>query len=240
VNHKLFLLFFSAFYASAVLGRADVLVYVMKGGAAKGSTIDDGTTASWPALPKTTDIYLLNELDGVDESNPEEQITRLGKTFYPSQMVVDHKARKKHLYGNIAEGIGYEVYGRSRDARGRRTFTWLHLQRDGRASSDGARDSGAGVAQGTANWLDIGTGRSGYYAPRLNFQIWRIDGGFSNTFATTQDGRQTKYASAVLNLDLPSTRTINQQGLSRAGAAVWLIQNLFPSYTEQTPDVEGG
>ena len=224
---------------SAFSVHADILVYVMKGGSAKGSKINDGTTIAWPGLPKTRDIYLLSDLDGVDESNPEQQITRLGKTFYPSQMVVDHKTRNKHLYGNIAEGIGYDVYGRSRDARGRRTFTWLHLQRDGRVSSNGARDSGAGVAQGTANWLDIGTGRSGYYAPRLNFQIWRIDGGFSNTFETTQDGRQTKYASAVLNLDLPSTRTINQQGLSRAGAAVWLIQNLFPSYTVQTPDVEG-
>lgn len=233
------ILFLSVLCVSTAHIHADILVYVMKGGSAKGTQINDGVTTSWPGLPKTTDIYLLNELDGVDESNLEEQITRLGKTFYPSQMVVDHKTRKKHLYGNIAEGIGYDVYGRSRDARGRRTFTWLHLQRDGRASSDGARDSGAGVAQGTANWLDIGTGRSGYYAPRLDFKIWRLDGGFSNTFGTTQDGRQTKYASAVLNLDLPSTRTINQQGLSRAGAAVWLIQNLFPSYTEQTPDVEG-
>jgi len=219
---------------------ADVLVYVMKGGSARGTKINDGTTVSWPNLPKTTDIYFLSDLDGVDESNPEQQITRLGKTFYPSQAVFDHRNRRKHIYGNIAEGIGYDVYGRSRDARGRRTFTWLHLQRDGRASSNGARDSGAGVAQGPASLLDIGTGRSGYYAPRLNFQIWRLDGGFSNTFETTQDGRQTKYCSAVLNLDLNSTRTINQRGLGRAGAAVWLIENLFPSYTEQVPDVEGG
>lgn len=227
-------------FLSAQISFADVLVYVMKGSSAKGTKINDGATTAWPGIPKTMDIYLISDLDGVDESNPDQQITRLGKTFYPSLARFDHKNRRKHIYGNIAEDIGYDVYGRSRDARGRRTFTWLHLQRDGRVSSNGARDSGAGVAQGSASWLDIGTGRSGFYAPRLNFQIWRVDGGFSNTFETTQDGRQTKYCSAVLNLDLPSTRTINQQGLGRAGAAVWLIENLFPSYAEQVPDVEGG
>jgi len=234
--HTFGTLVFLCFF-SAQISLAGVLVYVMKGGSIKGTKIDDGTTSSIRA-PKTLDAYLVLDFDGIDKSNPEEQITRLGKTFYPSQAVFDHKTRKKHIYGNIAEGIGYEVYGRSRDARGRRTFTWLHLQRDGRVSSNGARDSGAGVAQGPASWLDIGTERSGYYAPRLNFQIWRVDGGFSNTFETTQDGRQTKYASAVLNLDLNSTRTINGQGLGRAAAAVWLIQNLFPSYTEAVPDVE--
>lgn len=237
--HRLLLLPLSLFLFCQT-SLADVLVYVMNGGSAKGTKINDGTTIAWPSIPKTSDIYLVSDLDGIDESNPEEQITRLGKTFYPSQVVFDHKNRKKHIYGNIAAGIGYDVYGRSRDARGRRTFTWLHLQRDGRASSDGARDSGAGVAQGTASWLNIGTGRSGYYAPRLNFQIWRLDGGFSGTFATTQDGRQTKYASAVLNLDLSSTRFINQQGWRRSAGLVWLIENLFPSYDELTPDVEGG
>lgn len=192
-----------ALLLSCQTSLADILVYVMKGGSARGTRIHDGTTTSWPGIPKTVDVYLVNDLDGVDESNSEQQITRLGKTFYPSQAVFDHKNRRKHIYGNIAEGIGYDVYGRSRDARGRRTFTWLHLQRDGRVSSNGARDSGAGVAQGPASWLDIGTGRPGYYAPRLNFQIWRLDGGFSNTFETTQDGRKTKYCSAVLNLAFP-------------------------------------
>jgi len=109
-------------FFSAQISLADVLVYVMKGGSIKGTKIDDGTTTSIRA-PKTLDAYMVLDFDGIDKSNPEQQITRLGKTFYPSQAVFDHKNRRKHIYGNIAEGIGYDVYGRSRDARGRRTFT---------------------------------------------------------------------------------------------------------------------
>jgi len=230
---------FLAWFSSGAAGRADILVYVLKGGSAKGTKIDDGNTTAWPGIPKSFDTYLVSDLNGIDLSTFGNQITRLGKTFYPSQANFNHKTKQKQIYGNIAQNIGYDVYGRSRDAKGKRIFTWLHLQRDGRASSDGARDSGAGAAQGTATLMDIGTGRSGYYASRLNFQIWRVDGGFSGTFGTTQDGRQTKYASAVLNLDLASTRTINNLGLGTADAVIWLIENLFPAYTEIPPDVEG-
>jgi hypothetical protein len=74
---------------------------------------------------------------------------------------------------------------------------------------------------------------------KMSFQIWRIDGGFSDTFATTQDGRQTKYATATLNLDLASTKSINQLGLDQADAVLWLLSNLYPAYTNLTPDVEG-
>jgi len=228
-----------AWIGSGVTGYADILVYILKGASAKGTKIDDGNITSWPGIPKTIDTYMVSDLNGIDLSTFGSQITRLGKTFYPSQAIFNHAAREKQIYGNIAQNIGYDVYGRSRDAKGKRIFTWPHLQRDGRASSDGARDSGAGVAQGAATWMDIGTGRSGYYASKLNFQIWRLDGGFSGTFGTTQDGRQTKYASAVLNLDLDSTRAINNLGLGTADAVVWLIENLFPSYTELPPDVEG-
>lgn len=207
-------------------GWGEVLVYVLKGGTAKGSKINDGATTSWPGIPRNIDSYLTLDLDGVDSANPEESIDRLGKTFFPSQAVFDHKLEEKHLYGGSVAGIGYEVYGRSRDARGRRTFTWLHLQRDGRISEQTARDSGAGVGQGIATLLDIGTGQPGYYAKRLNFQIWRLDGGFSGTFSGFQDGRQTKYAAASLNLDLESTRSINQAGLGGAAALVWLVENV--------------
>ena len=43
--------------------------------------------------------------------------------------------------------------------------------------------------------------------------------------------------SGVWNLDVSSTRRINQLGFNRSDAAVWLIENLFPNYTEQPPDV---
>jgi len=228
-----------AWIGSGATSQADILVYLLKGGSAKGKKIDDGNTTAWPGIPKTYDTYLVSDLNGIDLSTFGNQITRLEKTLYPSQANFNHATKEKQIYGNIAQNIGYDVYGRSRDAKGKRIFTWLHLQRDGRASSDGARDSGAGVAQGAATWMDIGTGRSGYYASKLSFQIWRLDGGFSGTFGTTQDGRQTKYASAVLNLDLNSTRAINNLGLGTADGVVWLIENLFPSYTELPPDVEG-
>lgn len=173
--------------AAIVLGadpaRTEVLVYLLKGGSAKGTKIDDGVVSPWPGNTKGLDGYLILDLDGVDAANPEGQITRLGKTFYPFAADFNHKNKSKHLYGGTLPGIGYDVYGRSRDSKGRRIFTWLHLQRDGRTSENGARDSGAGVGQGTASWMDIGTGRPGYYAPRLSFQIWRLDGGFSGTFA---------------------------------------------------------
>jgi hypothetical protein len=221
----------------AHLSCADVLIYIGKGGSFKGTKIDDGITTKWPGIAAKTDVYLILDLDGIDEMDRQPAITRFDKTFYPENVSFDHQNRKKQIAGNSQEGIGYEVYGRSRGAGGKRTFTWLHLQRDGRVSSDGARDSGAGIGEGPASWLDIGTGRLGYYAPRLNFKIWRLDGGFSGTFATTQDGRQTKYASGVLNLDVSSTRRINQLGFNRSDAAVWLIENLFPNYTEQPPDV---
>jgi len=229
--------------AAIVLGadpaRTEVLVYLLKGGSAKGTKIDDGVVSPWPGNTKGLDGYLILDLDGVDAANPEGQITRLGKTFYPFSADFNHKNKSKHLYGGTLPGIGYDVYGRPRDSKGRRIFTWLHLQRDGRTSENGARDSGAGVGQGTASWMDIGTGRPGYYAPRLSFQIWRLDAGFSGTFAGSQDGRQTKYTSAPLLLDLASTRAINLANLGKADAAIWLIENLFPSYTELPPDVEG-
>jgi hypothetical protein len=225
-----------------LLGEAhsEILVYKLNGGSAKGKKIDDGqTSSSWPGIPKTFDAYLVLDFNGIDASNDERQITYLGKTFYPTQANFDHKNRTKQAYGGLFPSIGYDVYGRSYGSDRKRVFTWLHLQRDGRASADGAHDSGAGIGQGPASWLDIGTGRSGYYAMKMTFQIWRIDGGFSDTFATTQDGRQTKYASATLNLDLASTKSINQLGLDQADAVLWLLSNLSPSYTELTPDVEG-
>jgi hypothetical protein len=220
--------------------HSEILVYKGNGGSFKGTKIDDGQTSkSWPGIPKTIDTYLVLDLNGIDASNPERQITYLGKTFYPTQATFDHKNRTKQAYGGLLPGIGYNVYGRSYGADRKRVFTWLHLQRDGKTSTDGARDSGAGIGQGSASWLDIGTGRSGYYAMKMTFQIWRIDGGFSDTFATTQDGRQTKNASATLNLDLASTKSINRLGLDQADAVLWLLSNLNPTYTELTPDVEG-
>ena len=228
--------------SAILLGEAhsEVLVYKLNGGSAKGTKIDDGQTSkSWPGIPKTIDTYLVLDFNGIDESNDERQITYLGKTFYPTQATFDHKNKTKQASGGLFPSIGYNVYGRSYGADRKRVFTWLHLQRDGKTSTDGAHDSGAGIAQGAASWLDIGTGRSGYYAMKMSFQIWRIDGGFSGTFATTQDGRQTKNASATLNLDLASTKSINRLGLDQADAVLWLLRNLNPSYTELTPDVEG-
>lgn len=228
--------------SAILLGEAqsEILVYKLNGGSAKGTKIDDGQTSkSWPGIPKTIDTYLVLDFNGIDESNAERQITYLGKTFYPTQAIFDHKNKTKQAYGGLFPNIGYDVFGRSYGADRKRVFTWLHLQRDGKTSADGAHDSGAGIGQGNASWLDIGTGRSGYYAMKMTFQIWRIDGGFSDTFATTQDGRQTKYASATLNLDLASTKSINRLGLDQADAVLWLLSNLNPSYTELTPDVEG-
>lgn len=225
-----------------LLGEAhsEILVYKLNGGSAKGTKIDDGQTSkSWPGIPKTFDTYLVLDLDGIDASNDERQITYLGKTFYPTQANFDHKNKTKQAYGGLFPNIGYNVYGRSYGSDRKRVFTWLHLQRDGKASADGAHDSGAGIGQGPASWLDIGTGRSGYYAMKMSFQIWRIDGGFSDTFSTTQDGRQTKYASATMNLDLASTKSINQRRLDQADAVLWLLSNLYPAYTNLTPDVEG-
>ena len=234
--------FFGLLLSVILLGEAhsEILVYKLNGGSAKGKKIDDGqTSSSWPGIPKTFDAYLVLDFNGIDESNSERQITHLGKTFYPTQAKFDHKNKTKQAYGGLFSSIGYNVYGRSYGSDRKRVFTWLHLQRDGKASADGAHDSGAGIGQGLASWLDIGTGRSGYYAMKMSFKIWRIDGGFSDTFSTTQDGRQTKYASATLNLDLASTKSINQLRLDQADAVLWLLRNLNPSYTELTPDVEG-
>jgi len=225
-----------------LLGEAhsEILVYKLNGSSAKGTKIDDGQTSkSWPGIPKTIDTYLVLDLNGIDASNPERQITYLGKTFYPTQAIFDHKNKTKQAYGGLFPNIGYTVYGRSYGADRKRVFTLLDLQRDGKTSADGAHDSGAGIGQGPASWLDIGTGRSGYYAMKMSYQIWRVDGGFSGTFATTQDGRQTKNASATLNLDLASTKSINRLGLDQADAVLWLLSNLNPTYTNLTPDVEG-
>ena len=220
--------------------HSEILVYKLNGSSAKGTKIDDGQTSkSWPGIPKTIDTYLVLDLNGIDASNPERQITYLGKTFYPTQAIFDHKNKTKKAYGGLFPNIGYTVYGRSYGADRKRVFTLLDLQRDGKTSADGAHDSGAGIGQGPASWLDIGTGRSGYYAMKMSYQIWRVDGGFSGTFATTQDGRQTKNASATLNLDLASTKSINRLGLDQADAVLWLLSNLNPTYTNLTPDVEG-
>jgi hypothetical protein len=89
-SFKLFGILVCFSFLSVQISRADVLFYAMKGSSAKGTKINDGTTTAWSGIPKKIDVYLINDLDGVDASNPDRQITRLGKTFYPSLARFDH------------------------------------------------------------------------------------------------------------------------------------------------------
>jgi hypothetical protein len=83
--------------------------------------------------------------------------------------------------------------------------------------------------------LNIGGGKSGYYAPKISGQGWRLDGWFNGSAGSYQDGLQLKYLASSSDLDLATTQAINDNALTLSDAFAYLIQAIFPSYTELDP-----
>jgi hypothetical protein len=85
--------------------------------------------------------------------------------------------------------------------------------------------------------LNIGGGKSGYYAPKITGQGWRLDGWFNGPASPYQDGLQLKYLASSSELDLETTKAINDNALTLSDAFTYLIQAIFPSYTELDPNI---
>ncbi|NBU73474.1 MAG: hypothetical protein EBS53_18875, partial [Bacteroidetes bacterium] len=105
---------------------------------------------------------------------------------------MDHKLRTKQLKGgtpaNEAENTEQTFYGRSRGPGGQRIFRMLYQQWE--PNPDGSYDTGVSVADGTCQILNVGGGKSGYYAPKITGQGWRLDGWFTGSIDAYQDGLQ--------------------------------------------------
>lgn len=221
--------------------QAEILVYRSSVNRWSSYFINDGTKTPWVTAPRGTkvDAYLLYDLDGTNKILPANLMTYRGQTFVPYIIIVDHKLKTKQLKGgtqaNEENNNVQGFYGRSRGPGGQRIFRILHHQWE--PNSDGTHDASVGVADGACQILSVGGGKSGYYAPKILGQTWRLDGTFSGSIGSFQDGMQLKYLSTSEDLDLVTTQAINDNSLTLSQAFAYLIQAIFPSYTELPPQI---
>ena len=221
--------------------RAEILVYKSSVNRWSSYFINDGAKTSWVTAPRGSklDAYFLYDLDGTNRIRPAPLTTYLGETFKPYLIYVDHKLKTKQLKGgtpaNEAENTEQTFYGRSRGPGGQRIFRMLHQQWE--PNPDGSYDTGVSVADGTCQILNVGGGKSGYYAPKITGQGWRLDGWFTGSIDAYQDGLQLKYLASSSELDLGLTQAINNQSLSISQAFAFAMQSLFPAYTELNPNI---
>jgi len=185
------------------------------------------------------DAYSLYDLDGTNKVLPAALITNQGQVFKPTLIYVDHKLKTKQLKGqteaNEANNSEQTFYGWARGPGGKRIFRMLYQQ--WAPNPDGSYDTAVSVAEGDCQALNIGGGRSGYYAPTLVSQGWRMDGWFSGPPGPFQDGLRLKYLSASSSLVLPVVRAVNDQALNLSQAFAYVLENIFPNYTELSPDI---
>jgi len=219
--------------------HAEILVYKSSVNRWSSYLINDGSKTSWVTAPRGSklDAYFLYDLDGTNRIRPATLTTYRGETFKPYLIYVDHKLKTKQLKGgtpaNEAENTEQTFYGRSRGPGGQRIFRILYQQWE--PNPDGSYDTGVSVYDGTCKILNIGGGKSGYYAPKIAGQGWRLDGWFNGPASPYQDGLQLKYLASSSDLDLATTQAINDNALTLSDAFAYLIQAIFPSYTELDP-----
>jgi len=219
--------------------HAEILVYKSSVNRWSSYLINDGSKTSWRTAPRGSkmDAYFLYYLDGTSRCIPAPMMTYRGETFKPNVIYVDHKLKTKQITGatpaNEADNTTQTFYGRSRGPGGQRIFRILYQQWE--PNSDGSYDTGVSVYDGTCKILNIGGGKSGYYAPKITGQGWRLDGLFNGPASPYQDGLQLKYLASSSDLDLATTKAINDNALTLSDAFTYLIQAIFPSYTELDP-----
>jgi len=233
--------FILLFFLSGFPGFSEILVYKSSVNRWSSYFIHDGSKSSWVTAPRGSklDAYFLYDLDGTNRVRPAPLTTYRGETFKPYLIYVDHKLRTKQLKGgtpaNEAENTEQTFYGRSRAAGGQRIFRMLYQQWE--PNPDGSYDTGLGISDGTCQILDVGGGKSGYYAPKITGQGWRLDGWFTGSIDAYQDGLQLKYLASSSELDLGLTQAINNQSLSISEAFAFAIHSLYPAYTELYPNI---
>ncbi|NBU72359.1 MAG: hypothetical protein EBS53_13115 [Bacteroidetes bacterium] len=232
---------FGLYCARSGLAQAEILVYQSSVNRWSSTLIQDGNKSSWVTAPRGSklDTYFLYDLDGTNKILPSPPMTYRNQTLIPYLIWVDHKGKTKQLKGgsqaNEENNTEQTFYGRARGPKGQRIFRILYQQWE--PAGDGSYDAGVSVAEGACQILTVGGGYTGYYAPTLASQGWRMDGLFQGPVNPYQDARQLKYLLASNTLDLPLTQAINNQSLSISQAFAYAIQNLFPSYQELAPDV---
>lgn len=235
--------FFLFGFSLALLGpaHAEILVYKSSVNRWSSTLITEGTKTRWVTAPRGTklDAYFLYELDGTNKILPATLMTNRGQVFKPTLIYVDHKVKTKQLKGqnqaNADNSTEQYFYGRARGPGGQRIFRILYQQ--WAPNGDGSFDTMVSMGEGLCQVLNVGGGKSGYYAPKLTGQGWRMDGLFNGPVSPFQDGLQFKSLTKSDDLDLPLTQAINNQSLTISQAYVYVIENLLPLYTVLDPDV---
>jgi hypothetical protein len=64
-----------------------------------------------------------------------------------------------------------------------------------------------------------------------------LDGWFNGPASPYQDGLQLKYLASSSDLDLATTKVINDNALALSEAFAYVIQVIFPSYKELSPNI---
>ena len=231
-------LFLSLFASS---GFSEILVYKSSVNRWSSSLITEGTKTRWVTAPRGTqlDAYAAYDLDGTNKILPATLMTNRGKIFKPTLIYVDHKLKTKQLRGQTQAKASTSTeqyfYGRARGPGGQRMFRIFYQQ--WAPNGDGSYDTSVSMGEGLCQVLNVGGGKSGYYAPKLAGQGWRMDGWFNGPVSPFQDGRQFKSLTKSDSLDLPLTQAINNQSLTISQAYAYVIENLLPSYTLLDTDV---
>lgn len=222
------------------LGHAQILVYKSSVNRWSSYFINDGTKSAWVTPPSGSivDAYFLYPLDGTNRVLPAPQMTYRGQTFEPYLIYVDHKLKTKQFKGgtlaNEADNTSQTFYGRARGPGGQRIFRFLYQQWE--PNSDGSHDVGVSVADGNCQNLNVGGGKTGFYAMRIESRIWRLDGTFRGSISSYRDGLQLKHAVSSSDLALSLTQAINNRRLNTSQAFIYVIEKLFSSYTILSPD----
>lgn len=223
--------------------QAEILVYKSSVNRWSSYLITDGAKTPWVTAPRGTklDAYFLYELDGTNKILPPTLMTNRGQTLVPSLIYVDHKRKMKQLIGrtpaNEAHNTEQFFYGRARGPGGQRIFRILYQQWE--PNGDGSYDTSVSMSDGLCQVLNLGGGLTGYYAPKLIGQGWRLDSGYhgNGPAGPYQDSLQLKYLANSSDLDLPLTQAVNNQSLSQGQAFDYVLENLLPSYTILDPNV---
>ena len=243
--------FFLFGFSLALLGpaHAEILVYGTKPKTWSGSNIEEGVKTKWPDPPDngtTQEGFYFWELDGVDrfisgETRPV--VTYQGQTFYPSSVLVNHGQKNKRVSGsNTADGNpeshSHTYYGRAVGPGGKRIFRALYQQWEDSSLDGKPTDTGIGMLEGPCKLISVGGGKTGYYAPKLSFQLWRLDGSFAGSIGSFRDGRKIKYSNWPMVLYQALTREINNRSLNKSDAVIFAVGYLFPGYTELDPLID--
>lgn len=229
----------------AAQASAEILVYGTKPKTWTGFCIEQGSKIKWPGTPDpdAEEGFYFWELDGVDrilENDDRAEVTYQGQTFFPSSVYLNHKKKTKRITGSrvaddTPDSFSRSYYGRAVAPGGTRNFRILYQQWESPRLDQQPTDTGIGLLEGSSKLMDVGGGKTGYYAPKLIFQLWRLDDTFAGSTGSFGDGRQFKNGTQTLALYEGLTREINEQGLNLSEAIVFAVGYLFPKYQELTP-----